>query len=248
MKRSLLCLLALGLAARLQAGEVNVYAAASLSDALQDLAADYRASSGDQLVFNFGASSTLAIQIEHGAPADVFFSADEAKMDQLAQAGLLVTSTRHPVLSNTLVIVVNAERGAHVAVPADLAGAGVGRIALAEPATVPAGIYAREYLRKAGLWTQVVGKIVPTENVRACLAAVASGNVDAGIVYKTDALISDRVKIACEIAAADTPKISYPIAVLKDAEHAASARQFVNYVGTATAQAVFVRHGFLRAP
>ena len=230
------------------AADLNVLAAASLSEALKEIAKTYEPASGDKLVLNLAASSTLARQIKEGAPADVFFSADEAKMDDLAQAGLLATGSRLSLLSNTLVIVVGTEGGAVITTPADLTKPTVGRIALAEPQTVPAGIYAKEYLQKTELWKKIIDKIVPTENVRACLAAVESGNVDAGIVYKTDALISKKVKVAYEVAIAEGPKISYPLAVLKDSKHAEAARRFATYLASAEARAVFAKYGFLPAP
>jgi molybdate transport system substrate-binding protein len=235
------------LAVSLRATELNVYAAASLSDALRAIAKAYEPASGDKLKFNLAASSTLALQIKNGAPADVFFSADEAKMDDLAKDGLIVADTRRSLLSNTLVIVVSADSAAIVA-PADLAKSSIGRIALAEPQTVPAGIYAKAWLQKTGLWEKVSDKIVPTENVRACLAAVEAGNADVGIVYKTDALLSKKVKITREIAAAEGPKISYPLAVVKDGKHVDAARKFVAYLGGPEARTVFLKYGFLPAP
>ena len=234
-------------AVSLHAADLTVFAAASLSEALKEIARNYEPASGDKLRFNLGASSTLALQIKQGAPADVFFSADEAKMDDLAKAGLIVADTRHSLLSNTLVIVVNAEGGAAIAVPADLAKPGIGRIALAEPQTVPAGIYAKAYLQKIDLWKTIVDKIVPTENVRACLAAVESGNVDAGIVYKTDALISKKVKIAYEVTVEQGPLISYPLAVMQGSKSPDAARKFAAYLGSAEAQTVFRKYGFLPA-
>lgn len=231
-----------------RAAELNLYAAASLSDALLEIAKAYEPASGDKLRFNLAASSALALQIQQGAPADVFFSADEAKMDTLAQDGLIVADTRRTLLSNTLVIVVNADNGAAIRTPDDLAKASTGRIALAEPQTVPAGIYAKEWLQQVGLWSRIIGKVVPTENVRACLAAVESGNVDAGIVYKTDALLSKQVKVAFEVPAATGPKISYPLAVLKDSKNPAAARKFAAYLAGPEAHAVFTKFGFLPAP
>ena len=236
------------LAIAVRAADVTVFAAASLTDAFKEIARTYEPASGDKLVFNFGASSLLARQIKEGAPADLFFSADEAKMDELSKAGLIETGTRISLLSNTLVIVVAKEGGATVGVPADLAKTAIVRIALAEPQTVPAGIYAKEYLQKISLCKKIVDKIVPTENVRACLAAVESGNVDAGIVYKTDALISKKVKIAYEISVADGPKISYPLAVLKESKHAEAARRFATHLASTEARAVFAKYGFLPAP
>jgi len=234
----------------LRAADLQIYAAASLSDALKEIAQAYEPASGDKLVFNLAASSALALQIKNGAPADVFFSADEAKMNDLAKAGVLAEDTRRSLLSNTLVIVTHVDGGASITRPDDLTSTSVGRIALAEPQTVPAGIYAKQWLQKIGLWKRVIDKVVPTENVRACLAAVEAGNADAGIVYQTDALLSKKVKIAFAVSAADpaAPKISYPLAVLKDAKHAAAARAFATHLASPAARAVFAKYGFLPAP
>jgi molybdate transport system substrate-binding protein len=236
------------LALSLRAADLTIFAAASLSESLKEIARAYEPASGDKLSFNLGASSTLALQIKQGAPADVFFSADEAKMNELAKAGLIIADTRRSLLSNTLVIVVNAEAGADIATPADLAKPAISRVALAEPQTVPAGIYAKEYLKKVGLWEKIIDKVVPTENVRACLAAVESGNADAGIVYKTDALISKKVKIAYAVTTAEGPKISYPLAVMKESKNPEAARKFAAYLASPEARAVFTKHGFLPAP
>lgn len=247
LRLAALCALALSaLAAR--AADLNIFAAASLSEALLEIARTYEFASGDHLHFNLAASSTLALQIKQGAPADLFFSADEAKMDALAQAGLIDPATRRSLLSNTLVIVVNATDGATLAKPADLAGPSIRHLALAEPQTVPAGIYAKQWLQKIALWPAVSAKVIPTENVRACLAAVESGNADAGIVYKTDALISKKVRVALEVPVAGGPVISYPLAVVKESKQPEAARKFAAYLAGPAARAVFVKYGFLPAP
>ena len=235
------------LACTTRAADLNVFAAASLADALKEIAKSYGKASGDNLRFNLAASSALALQIKQGAPADVFFSADETKMDDLAKTGLIVPDTRVSLLSNTLVIVVNAMGGAPVTVPADLTKPAIGRVALAEPQTVPAGIYAKEWLQATGLWKKIIDKIVPTENVRACLAAVEAGNADAGIVYKTDALISKKVKVAYEVTVAEGPRISYPLAVVKESKNDAAARKFTTYLASSEARAIFAKYGFLPA-
>lgn len=227
-----------------RAEEITVFAAASLSDVLQVIGANYTRAGGERVRFDFGASSTLARQIDEGAPADLFFSADEAKMDWVQRAGLVAPGTRRSLLSNSLVIVVNRAAPAPLASPAGLAGPAVRRLALAETSSVPAGIYAKEYLQQAGLWKAVSGKVVAAENVRAALAAVASGDADAAIVYQTDALISPRVRIACEIPADQGPAISYPAAVIRGAAHAAAARRFLAYCESPAAQAVFRQFGF----
>jgi molybdate transport system substrate-binding protein len=229
----------------LRAAEVYVSAASSLTDALQQIATTYEKESGDHLVFNFAASSLLARQIEEGAPADLIFSADEAKLDALEKKGLLLDGTRRTILSNTLVIVVPGDAAANIRSARDLAGPEIKKIALGEPASVPAGIYAKTYLEKLGLWQQLVDKVVPVENVRAALAAVESGNVEAGIVYKTDAMISKKVKVAFEVPVAEGPPISYPLAVVKESREPDAAKKLAAYLASDPAKAVFEKYGFI---
>lgn len=227
------------------AAEIRVSAAASLTDALKEIAAVYEKKTGDKVLFNFGGSSFLALQIEKGAPADIFFSADKAKMDVLEKNGLIDKSTRKSRLSNSLVIVVAADQAAPIKLPRDMASATVKRIALAETQTVPAGIYAKEFLERQNLWTSIKAKVVPTENVRAALAAVEAGNVDAAIVYRTDAAISRKVKIAYEVPREESPNISYPYAVLLEAKNPDRARAFIRHLESNEADAVFRRMGFI---
>jgi molybdate transport system substrate-binding protein len=251
MKTSLrlMVLLAAGVfAGPIFAATVTVFAAASLTDSLKEIAAGYGKQTGDKIVFNFGASSFLARQIEEGAPADIFFSADEAKMDGLAAKGLIQAETRRRRLSNALVIVIASVDGAAIAKPRDLATDKVKHLALAEPRTVPAGLYAKEYLQKQNLWALVEGKVVPTENVRAALAAVEAGNAEAGIVYRTDAAISKKVKVAYEVPASDNPPISYPLAALKASKQSAAASRFLQHLNSAQAGGVFERFGFIVRP
>src|SRR5437870_630306 len=139
------------------AAEVRVFAAVSLTEALQDIAKTYEKQTGDTIVFSFGASSLVARQIEQGAPADLFLSADEARMDALAQGGWIVASTRKSVLSNTLVIVVPSDAKTQISSPAHLLRAKT--IALAEPSSVPAGVYAKAWLRKLGLWERIAPNV-----------------------------------------------------------------------------------------
>jgi molybdate transport system substrate-binding protein len=228
----------------LHAAALTVFAAASLTDSLKEIAVAYEKQSGDKITLNLGASSLLARQIEEGAPADVFFSADEAKMDGLEKKGLILKETRRSRLSNTLVIVVTVDSSLAIQSVEDLASAKVKRVALADPKAVPAGVYAREYLSKRKLWAAVEPKVVPVENVRAALAAVESGNVEAGMVYKTDAAISKKVKVAWEIPASDGPDISYPVAVIKESRNAESAGKFVQYLDSTEAARVFQKYGF----
>jgi len=231
--------------ASLHAAEVTVFAAASLTDSLKEVAAAYEKESGDKIVFNFAASSTLARQIEAGGPADIFFSADEAQMDRLEKKGLIDPATRKSRLGNSLVVVVPSDSTLQIKSASDLTNASVKQIALADPKGVPAGVYAKGWLTRQQLWPAVEPKIVPTENVRAALAAVASGNVELGVVYKTDAAISKNVKIAYAVPRADSPDISYPMALVKDSKQPAAAGKFLSYLSSEEAGQVFTRFGFL---
>ena len=242
---SLLLLFSLFLNGIARASEFNVFAAASLTDALKEIGTNYEKQSGDKIAFNFGASSLLERQIEEGAPADVFFSADEAKMNALAAKNLIIKETRKSILSNTLVIVISAESNLKITSPADFTSSAVRRIALADPKAVPAGVYSKAYFVQQKLWSQIEPKIVPVDNVRAALAAVESGNIEVGMVFKTDAAISKRVKIAYEVPAAAGPKISYPVAVTKNAKQVESAKKFVDYLASDTAANIFTKYGFI---
>jgi molybdate transport system substrate-binding protein len=225
--------------------EITVSAAASLSDAMTEIGTNFETQSGIKVRFNFGGSSTLSRQIQEGAPVDVFFSADEAQMDALAKKGLIDPVTRKDRLGNSLVVVIPVASNLQITSAADLAPDGVKQIALADPKAVPAGVYAKQWLTKLQLWAAIEPKVVPTENVRAALAAVASGDVDAGVVYKTDAAISKKVKIAYEVPRAESPDISYPVAVVKASPEPAAAKEFLDYLSSKEAGQVFMRYGFL---
>lgn len=224
--------------------EVTVYAAVSLSDALAEIARTYEARSGDRVVFSFGASNILARQIEEGGRADLFLSADERTMDTLEERGLLLAGTRTSLLSNSLAIVVRGGARIRLESPRDLLGESVRRIALAEPRSVPAGIYASEYLRREGLWDRVSSKVLPAENVRAALAAVESGSAEAAIVYRTDALLSKKVRVAYDVPQAAGPRISYVVAVLKESRRGEAAQRFLAALRSPEALGVFARYGF----
>jgi molybdate transport system substrate-binding protein len=231
------------------ASDITVYAAVSLTDALRAIEPKFEAATGDKLLFNLDGSNVLALQISKGAPADVFFSADEAQMDRLQRSGFIDAATRHNILFNRLVAVVGVDSPLQLASLADLAKPEVKRLALADPRSVPAGVYAKEYLQAANVWDEVEARVVPTQNVRAALAGVESGNADAGIVYQTDALISHKVKIA--FALPDSPKvrIAYPAAALAHAPNPEGAKKFVLYLQSdADARAVFAQYGFIVGP
>jgi molybdate transport system substrate-binding protein len=228
--------------------ELTVFAAVSLAEALTEVGTSFAADTGIEVAFHFGASSTLARQIDEGAPADLFVSADEAKVDALAEKGVVDPATRRVLLSNRLVIVIAAKSGAAVTAAADLASPSVRILALAEPQSVPAGIYAKAYLQNVGLWERVVDKVVPTENVRAALYAVESGNADAAIVYATDAAISKQVRVAVEVPDEETPAILYVAAVPTGARDGALARRLLDFLGGERALELFRRAGFRPPP
>ena len=241
---ALVVLLCAWMPATARAEEILVSAAASLTDVLKEIAAAYQAKTQNTVRFNFGASNALARQIEEGAPADIFFSADVAQMHLLEDHGRLEPGTARNLLSNQLVLVVPAGSKLAVASPKDLLKPEIKRIALAEPSAVPVGVYSSKYLAGEGLWEQIKAKIVPVQDVRATLASVESGNVDAGFVYKTDAAISKKVKVAYEVPVAKGPKIMYPAAMVKESQHKRDARIFLNYLSTPDAKAIFKKYGF----
>jgi len=232
----------LALAAPAAAEEVVVYAAASLTDALREVARGFEAQTGHKIVFSLGGSNDLARQIKAGAPADVFFSADEAQMNGLEAAGLVNAADRVNVLSNLLVVIVPLASPAALKQAPDLLA--VKHLAVADPAAVPAGVYARRWLEAVEIWGALKPRLVPTLNVRAALAAVESENADAGIVYRTDAALSKRVRIAFEVPRGQGPAIMYPLAPLAAAKKA-SVSAFVRHLVSPAAREVYVRYGFI---
>lgn len=225
--------------------DVTVFAAASLTDALREISPAWEKSTGHRAVLNLGGSNALARQIRAGAPADLFLSADEVQMDALVRDGLVVAGTRRSVLSNALVVVVPADATFRPSSARDLAGPAVRRLALADPRAVPAGLYAKAWLEKARVWASVAPKVLPAENVRAALAAVESGDADAGIVYATDARTSRKIAVAFTAPGADTPAIVYPFALLRDAPEPAAARSLLETLAGPAAGEVFRRNGFV---
>jgi molybdate transport system substrate-binding protein len=227
------------------ADDLLVFAAASLTDVLQELGTAYEHAAHDHVTFNFGASGDLARQIRAGAPADVFFSADVARMEELDKASLVERSERRNVLSNTLVIVTPANAKIALSDPADLKK--VRHIALANPESVPAGVYAKSYLTSLGLWEALEGRVVPTLDVRAALAAVEGGNADAGVVYATDAAISKKVRVAVRVPREQDPPIVYTLAPLKRSTKPAT-RALVRFLASHEAAETYTRYGFIVLP
>ncbi|TLD70881.1 molybdate ABC transporter substrate-binding protein [Phragmitibacter flavus] len=242
------CILILGGITHAAEPVLRVSAAASLADALKEINTAFTQQTGVHIQLNLGASSTLARQIEEGAPMDVFISADLAKMDHLDAKGLLQSNTRENQLSNSLVIVTPADSALSIHSLTDLTTKTISKIATGDPKAVPVGRYAKAYLEKAGLWQSIEPKIVATENVRAALAAVESGNIDVGIVYKTDAAISKKVKVAYQVPIDPALTITYPKAALKNAPNLGFALQYLEHLDTPTSKATFTQFGFIVLP
>ena len=232
----------LALASAAWAENVLVFAAASLTESLREIGAAYEQTSGHAVEFNFGSSNDLARQIKAGAPADVFFSADAAQMAGLVEAGLVVVKDRHDVLSNTLAVIIPSDGTGTVSTPADLKR--FMQITVANPDAVPAGVYARKYLEGLGLWDELKEHVVPTVDVRAALTAVADGHAEAGIVYRTDAVITPKVKIAFQPPREQVPTIVYPLAPIAASKHDETAA-VVQYLLSPAARKIYERHGFI---
>lgn len=244
LKRGLLTAALLLTSAAASTAELTVSAASSLTNAFREIAQGYeRQYPGSQVALNFGASGALLQQIAKGAPADVFASADEETMDRAQQQNLVRAADRHDFVRNTLVVIVPADATVPLKRLDDLRQPGVQRVAIGNPASVPAGRYTRLALEAAGLAPALAAKTVNTQSVRQSLDYVARGEVDAGFVYATDAaLMKDKVKVAFAVPL-DVP-ISYPIARVAGTAHAAEAARFVAYVLSPAAQAVLARFGF----
>lgn len=224
---------------------LTVFAAASLSDVLETAAQKFEANTSHRIRFNFASSSILARQIQEGAPADLFLSADEAKMDALEKLNLLQPKSRRNLVSNTLALIVKPSLSSNVLSPYGLTNYLIKKIALAETETVPAGIYAKHYLTSLKLWETLKPKIILTENVRAALSTVEMGNAEAAIVYMTDAFLSQKVRLAYQIPQNEGPAISYPIAILRKAPQSALAQDFFRFLTSTNTLGLFYHFGFL---
>lgn len=238
-------LLLMGASGRALAADVTVFGAASLSNAMKDVAADYQKETGKTVAVSLAASSALARQIEASGGADIFISADEDWMDYLAKRNLIQKDSRENLLGNRLVLI--APEGSHVTVDVephfDLLGAlRGGRLAIADPGSVPAGKYGRAALTALGVWDSVAGHLANAENVRVALAYVARGEAPLGIVYQTDAKAEPKVKVVGVFPEDSHPPILYPAALLKGAKP--DARVFLAYLASAKARAVFEKDGF----
>ena len=229
---------------------ITVSAAISLKDAFKEIAAEFEKGNPDtQVVFNFASSGALQMQIEQGAPVDVFASASPEQMNSLEQKGLLAQGTRQDFAGNTAVLVAQKDGLASLASFADLTLPQVRRLAIGNPSSVPAGSYAKQILSNVGLWDSVQPKIVLGENVEQVLTYVETGDVDAGIVYQTDAADSKRVRTIAQAPPGSSKPIVYPIAVMASSKQRDRAAAFVQAVTSPVpGQAILSRYGFLPPP
>lgn len=225
-----------------------VSAAASVADALQEIGSFYQQDQPSvEVTYNFGSSGALQRQIEQGAPVSVFVSAASQPMNVLERKGLLAVGSRKNLLSNQVVLIVPRDQQ-EIKGFEDIGSANVTRIAIADPGSAPAGAYAQQVLTTLRLWEVVQSKLVLAKDVRQVLGYVATGNVDAGIVYLTDAQTSEQVRVVAIAPPSSHEPVIYPVAILKDSQNLPAAQSFVEFLFSAKAKAVFKKHGFAIAP
>lgn len=231
----------------LQPKEMIVFAAASLSNALQEMQPIFeRRNPGTKLVFSFGGSGTLRRQIENGAPADLFLTAEKKEMDQLLAGHLVEPGKTADTVTNELVAIVPASNSTFKQL-SDLKDPRIGKIAIGEPETVPAGVYAKEAFEFSNLWDTLKPKLIYAKDVRQVLSYVETGNADVGIVYRTDALQSSKVNISYAFPKEAHQPIRYQAGVMQSAKSKSQALVFFEYLKGKEAVAVFQKYGFLPA-
>jgi molybdate transport system substrate-binding protein len=224
---------------------LNISAAASLTDALNEIDELYtKDNSNVTITPNFASSGTLQKQIEQGAPCDVFISAAATQMDALDKAGLLLDGTRKNMLNNQVVLVVPSDSTLGLASFTDLTKDSVKKIAIGDPKSVPAGTYAQQAFDELGITAQIQSKLVLGSDVRQVLSYVESGNVEAGIVYSTDAKTSTKVKVVASAPADINAKVVYPVAVIKASKNQDAAKAYMDFLFTAKVKAIFEKYGF----
>lgn len=225
--------------------ELTISAAASLKDAMEEIQHTYKEKHPEVMLnFNFGGSGSLQQQISQGAPVDLFFSAADDKFDLLVEEGLIAKEDGADLLSNELVLIVPKEGQVVIQSFQDLAKDTVSQLSIGTPETVPAGKYAKESFEKVGIWNDVEPKIVFAKDVRQVLSYVETGNVQAGVVYKTDALTSDKVTIVASADSASHSPIIYPVGVIKDSKHYEAAKEFYAFLQSEKILKVFEDYGF----
>ena len=225
--------------------EIIISAAASLRNAFEEIGAIYEKQTGVRARFNFAASGVLQQQIESGAPVDVFASAAKQQMDSIEKKGLLLDGTRQDFTGNSLVLITPADSRLKLNSFQDLADAKVGRIAIGNPKTVPAGQYARDSLTALKLWDKLQARFIPAESVRQVLDYVSRGEVEAGLVYASDAAIAEgKIRIASMAPKGSHEEIIYPIAVIRDSKNNDAAKKFIDLTRSKTGRDILEKYGF----
>lgn len=224
--------------------ELNISAAASLTEALNEIKPMYESETGNKLTFNFGASGALQKQIEEGAPSDVFISAGKKQVDALKTAGLLQDDSIKDLLGNKLVLIVSKDYKDKITKIEDLANTD-GKIAIGEVETVPVGQYSKESLENLNIWSTIQDKLVFAKDVKSVLAYVESGEAAAGIVYKSDAYGIKDAAVAQEIDSATHKEIVYPEAIIKASKNAEAAKEFMEFLSQDSSKAIFEKYGFI---
>ncbi|RKU25709.1 molybdate ABC transporter substrate-binding protein [Candidatus Poribacteria bacterium] len=224
--------------------ELSVFAAVSLKDALTEIGAGFTDKHKVKIYYSFGASTTLQRQIEKGASVDIYISASSHQIYELQQEGLIETTTRQDLLTNKLVVVSHKDSILLINNLNDLTDRKITKIAIGQPGIVPAGTYTKEAFTQQNLWDKIHSKLIFGNNVRSTLAFVASRNVDLGIVYQTDVVISNNIKVILDIPPETHSKIRYPAAVIRNTTHKQLAEVFISYLRSKDASDIFDRYGF----
>lgn len=224
--------------------ELTVFAAISLKDALTEIGGSFTDKHKVKIYYNFGASTTLQRQIEKGASVDIYISASSHQLDTLQQQDLIDSTSRQDLLTNELVVVTHKDNRISLDKLNDLTDPKIEKIAIGQPVIVPAGTYTKESLVQQNLWDKIHSKLIFGNNVRATLAFVSTRNVDLGIVYQTDVMISKNIKIVLNIPTNSHSKIRYPAAVISNTKQKELATEFITYLRSEFASDIFNRYGF----
>ena len=225
--------------------EILVSAASSMTDSLTKIAEEYKKVAPNVTVtYNFASSGALQTQIEEGAPADIFFSASIKQMNSLEEKDLTIKTSRKDLLNNEVVLITNKDSKIDMKTFEDCATDKISMIAIGNPESVPVGQYSQEIFTSLNLWDKISAKVNFATNVKEVLAWVETGNVDCGIVYKTDAKTSNKIKIICSAPEGSHKAVIYPVSIIKSSKNVDAAQAFIDYLSTKEAKNVFVNYGF----
>ncbi|WP_438311109.1 molybdate ABC transporter substrate-binding protein [Sporosarcina sp. FA9] len=223
---------------------LTVSAAVSLTDALEEIKTNYEKDTNVELTFNLGGSGSLAQQIRHGAPVDVFISANQDCMDTLEVEDLILNATREDITGNKLVLIAGSSSNLNYQSASDISADDIEQISIGNPESVPAGKYSEQVLKNLNIWNDFVNKLILGKDVRQVLTYVETGNVDIGFVYESDALSSEDIKILATVEDGLHDPIIYPAAVLANTKHEKESSEFVTYMASEEAQKVLAKYGF----